>query len=222
MSDLNLASLLRLLTCPLCNQILKAPTTLQCAHTLCSAHLLSSSSSCPLPSCPPSSPSATTGNSALGVAYFPPPLVSHPTLSLNPRVDVTINKICSLLLRAQQWPDAPRTSGDSDSDPDPFRPYSPLPSRPRKRRRRSSASKSPDFVDPPDLLQHLRDQTRIQRQAPPDVPLVDFDSPIPNPSINPLARLEKEILSELTCEICFALFHQPVTTPCQHVRRLFF
>ncbi|KAI0751952.1 PUA-like domain-containing protein, partial [Irpex lacteus] len=30
------------------------------------------------------------------------------------------------------------------------------------------------------------------------------------------ALFEKELLSELTCEICFALMWQPVTTPCQH------
>ncbi|CDO76271.1 hypothetical protein BN946_scf184470.g29 [Trametes cinnabarina] len=30
------------------------------------------------------------------------------------------------------------------------------------------------------------------------------------------ARIEKELLSELTCEICFGLLWQPITTPCQH------
>lgn len=35
------------------------------------------------------------------------------------------------------------------------------------------------------------------------------------------ARLEKELLAELTCEICFGLMWQPLTTPCQHVRLIF-
>lgn len=32
-------------------------------------------------------------------------------------------------------------------------------------------------------------------------------------------RFEKDLISELTCEICFMLLYRPVTTPCQHVRR---
>jgi Lon protease-like protein len=31
-----------------------------------------------------------------------------------------------------------------------------------------------------------------------------------------LQRLQDSLVSELTCEICFSLLHQPVTTPCQH------
>ena len=30
-------------------------------------------------------------------------------------------------------------------------------------------------------------------------------------------RVDKELLTELSCEICFAIYYQPVTTPCQHV-----
>ncbi|PCH41212.1 hypothetical protein WOLCODRAFT_151254, partial [Wolfiporia cocos MD-104 SS10] len=32
----------------------------------------------------------------------------------------------------------------------------------------------------------------------------------------PHVDFEKELLAELTCEICFALLVQPLTTPCQH------
>jgi hypothetical protein len=44
----------------------------------------------------------------------------------------------------------------------------------------------------------------------------------PPPSLDPgmdnaRARFEKELQSELTCEICFAMMYQPMTTPCQHV-----
>jgi len=31
------------------------------------------------------------------------------------------------------------------------------------------------------------------------------------------ARIDKELLTELNCEICFTIYYQPVTTPCQHV-----
>ena len=34
--------------------------------------------------------------------------------------------------------------------------------------------------------------------------------------------VDKELLTELCCEICFAIYYQPVTTPCQHVSRPFF
>lgn len=33
-------------------------------------------------------------------------------------------------------------------------------------------------------------------------------------------RIDKELLTELSCEICFTIYYQPVTTPCQHVSRL--
>jgi hypothetical protein len=64
-----------------------------------------------------------------------------------------------------------------------------------------------------DLLQHLREQRLLQRMALPDVPLAGFDGPS-----NGVPFLEKELLSELTCQICYTLFYEPVTTPCQHVR----
>ena len=35
------------------------------------------------------------------------------------------------------------------------------------------------------------------------------------------AKVDKELLTQLSCEICFAIYYQPVTTPCQHVSRLF-
>ena len=44
----------------------------------------------------------------------------------------------------------------------------------------------------------------------------------PNQNVEDLrARVDKELLTELSCEICFAIYYQPVTTPCQHVSRLF-
>ncbi|KAJ7507832.1 PUA-like domain-containing protein [Mycena galericulata] len=39
-------------------------------------------------------------------------------------------------------------------------------------------------------------------------------TPLLGPNTQP--SLEKELLSELSCEICFMLLYNPVTTPCQH------
>jgi len=39
---------------------------------------------------------------------------------------------------------------------------------------------------------------------------------------DPQTRVEKELLTELSCDICFTIYYQPVTTPCQHVSRLLF
>ena len=39
---------------------------------------------------------------------------------------------------------------------------------------------------------------------------------------DPQTRIEKELLTELSCDICFTIYYQPVTTPCQHVSCLLF
>ncbi|KAJ7781221.1 PUA-like domain-containing protein, partial [Mycena metata] len=71
------------------------------------------------------------------------------------------------------------------------RPESPGPGRPRKRQR---IHDDPPSDDEGDLLSHLM------------IACV----PLPPPP------LEKELQSELACEICFMLLYNPVTTPCQH------
>ena len=68
--------------------------------------------------------------------------------------------------------------------------------RPRKRHKRHHS---------PDLLTHLRNASTHQRSVPPDVPLIQDE-------------VDKKLLEELTCHICYVLFYNPVTTPCQHVR----
>ncbi|KAG9317281.1 glucose-6-phosphate dehydrogenase [Chiua virens] len=39
----------------------------------------------------------------------------------------------------------------------------------------------------------------------------------PDSVTSPLHHFEKALFTELTCEICFMLLYQPVTTPCQHI-----
>jgi len=34
-----------------------------------------------------------------------------------------------------------------------------------------------------------------------------------------LAALTEAVLPEMTCDVCYQLFYDPVTTPCQHVSR---
>ncbi|KAG5343105.1 hypothetical protein C0989_000095 [Termitomyces sp. Mn162] len=67
--------------------------------------------------------------------------------------------------------------------------------------------------DPPntDLLSHLVATSARQRDTHRDQPLLP-----PDPADPILAKFEKDLLAELTCEICFTLFYDPITTPCQH------
>ena len=306
--DLSPSLLLPLLHCPLCSPaaLLTAPTTLHCGHSLCSFHVRSTSRpartptfpvnsppilpTCPHPACSstpsipqpsllPNIPSTST------VTYVPPPPQhpiapprSAPTTVPDPKVDVTLSKLLSLVSRAQGWvddddsthefvtrgyhtdsddatdndndddehtspttleyldPPLPSTSSSSIPIPAPLRTptihprsqsSSPSQQRPRKRRRRHLHPESHDdpHQDEPDLLTHLRQQSARQRTIRHDQPLLapGFGGAGAGATANSgatgaLARFEKELLSELSCEICFTLFYQPVTTPCQHVR----
>ncbi|KAI0774316.1 hypothetical protein C8Q74DRAFT_1368804 [Fomes fomentarius] len=229
-------ALLPLLYCPLCAPpaLLRAPVTLHCGHTFCASHftLLTASSSskssaqvpllpqCPLPTCSASSRSAPT------VLHAPP-------------VDVTTNKLIDLLANASREDLSPpptfhddpddRTDSEYEVDPDSDLEYLPLPPQspsgsgshlssphsrdsnhtsapltPRQRSRSPSGSS-------PQLHPRKRRRRHRPRVTPPrtrsDAQRTDHD---------PHARVQKELLSELTCEICFGLFWQPITTPCQH------
>ncbi|TFK75887.1 hypothetical protein BDN72DRAFT_756486 [Pluteus cervinus] len=161
-----------------------------------------------------------------------------------PKVDVTLSKVINLVHRATTWSqldeqdltpqpsDAPPPQDedtDEEQDPpstaSPSPPRSPGPShtpsartrhspeptsaRPRKRRRCNPPRSEEDDDDVPDLLARLREQSTRQRSTRHDQPLT------PDPTVT-LARFKKELLAELTCEICYTLLFQPVTTPCQH------
>ncbi|TFK91838.1 hypothetical protein K466DRAFT_582482 [Polyporus arcularius HHB13444] len=231
-------ALLGILQCPLCPPpaLLRAPVTLHCGHTLCGSHLCgphapstSRSSSdaptlprCPLPLCS-SSPRS-------------PAVFSH-----GPPVDVTTNKVIDLLVNASHeegHSDPPPPSfhddtddctdsdyeADSDSDLEylPLPPQSPPsdgPSRPIARDSdqacRASSSptgsrrqRSPSPSGSSPILHPRKRRRRVRRKVSSHQPhRTDHD---------PHTRLKKELLSELTCEICFGLFWEPVTTPCQH------
>ena len=230
--------LLALLHCPICSNPLHSPVTLSCGHTLCAEHY---AHPCPIPTC---SYNARPSSSS-SVSDFTPQHSVHP--SIHPlKVDVTISKALDLLSRPVPSPEThdrsrfPSSGNDGESEEDDetpedngtasgHRPNSSPPGspRPRKRRRRYS---SPGAHDPPeqDLVEHLRLQSARQRDVPRDVPLVSVEdyssncpafttiqSTIPSPDV----AIRKQLLVELTCEICYMLLYQPITTPCQHVGR---
>lgn len=198
---------------------------------------------CPLPTCLPttSSPDPHRPNipPESTVTYFPPPLHSQrstataqagvPARLQDVRVDVTICKILSLVQRAIQWQardnnhvPVPAASDDDGSDDDSREPTPHKANRVSQSLGRSSRPSSPELQEPTDLAvkpprlrqgrpsrRPFKRQRRGSQTAPPS---------LPSPPVSPSSRFEKELLTELTCEICFMLLYQPVSTPCQHVR----
>ncbi|KAF8076410.1 LON-domain-containing protein [Lyophyllum atratum] len=239
-------SLLPLLRCPLCHHRVSTPTTLHCGHTICTTHLLTNPLSCPIPRCAPVDHTSPNIPSSSNVAFYPAPTddpaPSSPPLPLSSRVDVTLSKVISLIDRTQQelhrgedLPPPLNFSDDSDpsdseapqqvSSSSAIAPRSRLRSRstdsttrPRKRRRRQAPPKEDEEEDGDgDLLTHLHTESARQRSTRHDQPLLPPDPPSANANLELiLARFEKDLLSELTCEICFTLFFEPITTPCQH------
>ncbi|KAH9853417.1 hypothetical protein C2E23DRAFT_821252 [Lenzites betulinus] len=234
-----LLALLALLHCPLCSPpaLLHAPVTLHCGHTFCAAHLASSSSpptprppnaapvlpTCPLPACSSSSRAPTTFSHA-------PPL------------DVTVSKLIDILTTPipedtarPAFHDDPddRTDSEYEADSGSDLEYLPLP--PQSPSSASSQLPSPTPREPDasgratPTRAESRHRARSGSQPSPRLPprkrrrrLHRRVSPARTPASphrtdhDPQSRLEKELLTELTCQICFGLLSQPLTTPCQH------
>ena len=197
---------------------------------------------CPLPTCIRTTSSSDIHRPNIPpestVTYFPPPL--HPPRSTvtpqavaltrlqDVRLDVTICKILSLVRRALcrqaghddhvplpvPFDDDESEGEDQRSTPQKANRVSQSldrisrPSSPESRASPGSPAKSPRLRQGRPSRRPFKRQRRGSQTAPPSLP-----SPV-----SPSARLEKELLTELTCEICFMLLYQPVTTPCQHVR----
>jgi hypothetical protein len=104
--------------------------------------------------------------------------------------------------------DAGSEGGNNDNDDAPELP--PLvPARPTTPVRRSSVRRpaSPGSAPGSPSSRPRKRRRGLSRAVSPPVP--------PRDSLRPW--FQKELLSELTCEICYMMFYQPVTTPCQHV-----
>jgi len=226
---------LSLFNCPICSRPLCSPVTLPCGHTLCRDHY---AHPCPIPTC-----TYNARSSSSRVSYFLPQHLAVSYIT-SPKVDITVNKVFDLLSQPLSTPEARdrnrvhnlrngdttenEDEGLEDSDTSfghrPNTPPSESP-RPRKRRRRCFSIDAPD---PPeeDLVEHLRLQSVRQREVPRDVPLLsaeEFSTDLPTSTVTRSmtsssdGAIEKQLLVELTCQICYMLFHQPITTPCQHV-----
>jgi hypothetical protein len=201
-------------------------------------------SSCPLPSCTvsPSNP-ATLPNipTSSRVTIYPATDVqldvdaaAFATIPQS-RTDVTINKLASIVHRHDRLSRSTATldsgsGSDSDSDDEEISDTNttrPSPSQPGASTpgstsivpsdASSSSSISTQIASSLDAsLQHqapARSNARKRRRKhlPPPRRL---DSPAQS------TDFEKELLNELSCEICFMLLYQPITSPCQHVRTL--
>lgn len=83
--------------------------------------------------------------------------------------------------------------------------------RPRKRPRRQSVTKDPDSLS----NSHFTARTAHRPRSP-----GSLDHTPPRTREGAEERFNKELTEQLSCEICFILLYEPVTTPCQHVRKI--
>lgn len=187
--------ILPLLHCPLCppNSVLLSPTTLTCGHTVCASHVQPGTSLCPLPVCPPPIPDAMAGMRIPAnstVTYHPAVLPQNAA----PQVDRPIIDH-SVDVTVNKVVDlVARYQIVVDSEP---QSSSHTHSRPSTGSDSSNASTR-------------RPAKRRRRNTKSHRPEISDSA----------SRFDKELLTELTCEICFMLYYQPVTTPCQHVRSI--
>lgn len=151
--------LIHLLTCPVCNLTLAAPTTLHCGHSICSHHSAV---------CCPQNPHTIPAQSRVTLNPAPPAPIT--ALSLTRASDVTLTSILALVQRQNE---------DGDDRP----------RKRRRRHLSPGASthqpliqdSSHDDDGDGDLLTHLRNAAAHQRSIPIDVPpiqdstLSDFD-----------------------------------------------
>ncbi|CAE6507355.1 unnamed protein product [Rhizoctonia solani] len=201
--------LLPLLRCALCRLLLTAPTTLNCGHTVCSKHMNespdeepgsseSSFGQCPVDGCKPRQPARVhvVGhlNQVLraGVTFIPAASTpSEPSPTRVVKLDVAVSKLLELITTTARRNTAPCREDSPATDDESGR-RSPLPDR----------SSRESTQSPP------RPRKKARTHPPVHTP-----TGLPDPSD---LSFEKELLSELTCEICFMLLCNPITTPCQH------
>lgn len=236
---------LRCPLCPSHSQ-LTAPVTLYCGHTVCAIHVSlpphrpSSPHTptpvrlrltpCPLQGCnaSPSAPPPLNIPSSSHVTLIP--VVSHQpdhsasafTTIPDSRVDVTVNNLSTIIHRydqqlqahsPQHLPAVDSGSGsDSQTDEEILdaRASSLVPGSsantgegPSSIPRQVSSDGSQQCPD------RMSARKRRRKRLPPPRRL---DAPAQSAD-----QFEKDLLAELSCEICLTLYYQPITSPCQHV-----
>ncbi len=240
-----MSPLLPLLRCPLCpsHSTLTAPVTLYCGHTVCAKHVSLPVS--PLPIRLRLTPCPLQGCTALPAAPAPaldmPPfshVTVYPAVGHQPdhdaafaaipdsRVDVTVNKLTAIIHRYDQQHQAQspqhRPGADSGSGSDSQTDEEILDTRDSSTTQAFIAGSSantgeghssiPRQVSSDGSQQgpaRMSARKRRRKRLPPPRRL---DAPAQSAD-----EIEKELLAELSCEICLTLFYQPITSPCQHV-----
>ncbi|KAG9104463.1 hypothetical protein FRC06_002119 [Ceratobasidium sp. 370] len=151
----------------------------------------------------------------------------HPQRGPVVRLDVTISKLLELVTNAARTqsssvagPSTRRHSlsdsnADGDSDDDEGQTSA------RTRHPRPSRSPALDR-DPSNYPSEASNSDRAPSESPPrpskrQRTTVPVQTASGLPDLTPvIPTFEKELLSELTCEICYMLLYSPITTPCQH------
>ena len=119
----------------------------------------------------------------------------------------------------------PRTAGGENSDGSDLSIQPP-----KKRPRRDTRSSVPDRETESQSIEPEAEtgnsdgpsRTDVNRPQPSRLDAEPRQDPGEGGDENFQTRIEKELLTELNCEICFTIYYQPVTTPCQHVSCLLF
>lgn len=179
--------------------------------------------SCPLPTCQPRAreqiitPRIPPGST---VAYYPPiPQPAAGVIEFNrvtvpePRPDVSLGRVLLLLDKAEVWEESRKDehsdTDESDGTDEDYQSQAsedalagldsqastPSGRRSRRRSRRTSNARKRSRRDEYSDGSHHRHTTHEELED----------------------RFKKDLMESLTCEICFVLLYQPVTTPCQHV-----
>ncbi|KAH9943399.1 PUA-like domain-containing protein [Epithele typhae] len=207
--------------------LLRAPVTLRCGHSLCSSHLYTPdipSPPRPLQTLPPTAfsrppPVDVTANKLLDLLLAAaaerestPPLHRDTDEDTASERDVDSDPELEYLPLSPAPPSpgvgavAPPAAPSEPLDDEHHRPHPPPADGPPPPRRRARTSQS-------DPRHHPRKRRRrIHSRASPTPSRSEHH---PNDH-DRRPGLEKQLLLELTCEICFGLFWQPLTTPCQH------
>ncbi|KAJ3722940.1 PUA-like domain-containing protein [Lentinula raphanica] len=144
---------------------------------------------------------------------------SHRSCTLHPhpyqstrRNDVSLQKIIDLVNQycESHSSNSPARIRDRDDDEDEDEEVSQA--RPYKRARTDTQVDVDDDDEQDDLLAHLRSESVRQQTLPHNIPILPSE---PRP-LDSSDVFEKDLVTELTCEICLSLMYAPVTTPCQH------